>query len=93
MLNAEFPHSIAFCTARMRGALNAIAQQAESRRTRQINRLAGRLASAIDFGQVDEILAGGMHSYLDEIATQCASIHDALHQTYIAYPVEQELAD
>ena len=54
----------------------------------RVERLAGRLHASLDYGQVDEILSDNPHRFLDGIARQCQQIHNAVHQTYIAYPIE-----
>lgn len=89
ILNAEFPHSIRFSIHRMHSALQAIATVTESKRAKHVNRLAGRLKAAVDFGSIDEIFASGLHTYLSDIQRQCAIIHDAIYQAYILYPADE----
>ncbi len=43
----------------------------------------------LDYGQIDEIISFGLHSYLDDVQEQCAQIHNAIYQAYIAYPIEE----
>ncbi len=89
ILNSEFPHSIRFAANEIHSALQAVAQSTESKRARQVNRLAGRLRATLDYGQIDEIIGGGLYTYLDNVQAQCAQIHDAIYQTYITYPIEE----
>jgi hypothetical protein len=37
-------------------------------------------------------MADNVHNYLENIQRQCAQIHFAVHQQYIAYSVEAALA-
>lgn len=92
LLNADFPRSVRFAADRMQQAFQAIADATETRKTGRLNRLAGRLRAALNFGQIDEIMEGGLQAYLVDIQRQCAQIHAAIQQTYIAYPIESALA-
>ena len=55
------------------------------------DRLAGRLCASLDYGQIDEII-GDLPGYLRDIVRQAGSINTAVHQQYVAYPIEQALA-
>ena len=89
ILNPEFPHSIRFSINRIHSALQAASNMTESKRARQVNRLAGRLRATLDYGQIDEIVENGLFSYLDDIQRQCSQIHDAIYSAYISYPIEE----
>ncbi|HVU11242.1 MAG TPA: alpha-E domain-containing protein [Phototrophicaceae bacterium] len=89
ILNPEFPHSIRFAANGLHSALQAVAQSTESKRARQVNRLAGRLRATLDYGQVDEIINSGLYTYLNDIESQCNQIHDSIYHTYITYPIEE----
>jgi uncharacterized alpha-E superfamily protein len=91
LLNAEFPHAIGFSVDRLQAALHTISEMAEKRKGIRANRLVGKLRAALDFGQIDEILAADLHHYLLDIQAQCAEIHSAVHDTYVAYPIESAL--
>ncbi len=91
LLNAEFPRSIRFTAAATQAALQAVARLAGRHSAGRAERLAGRLRASLDYAQVDEILAEGIESYLRSIRTQCVGIHDAIYQTYLAYPVDAAL--
>ena len=89
LLNAEFPHSVRFSVDGIHSALHAIAQSTESKRSKHVNRLAGRLRATLDYGAVDEILANGLHGYLEDIQQQCGKIHNAIYSAYITYPADE----
>ncbi len=52
---------------------------------------AGRLKSAVDFGQVDELMTGGVAAFIADITKQCEQIHKALYSSYITYGAETVL--
>ena len=71
--------------------MKAIAGEASSRASARVERIAGRLHATLSFGQIDEITTSGLDAYLDTVLRQCAQVHGALYQTYIAYPIELAL--
>lgn len=91
LLNADFPRSVRFSASMIQSALQDVADHTGTRRGGRAERLAGRLRAALDYSQVDEILAENLHGYLESIQRQCAQIHAALYQTYIAYPIDAAL--
>jgi len=91
LLNPELPRSIRFSCAMMQAALQAISKATSTRNTGRAERLAGRLHAALDYDQIEEILNGDMHEYLENIQRQCALIHSGIYQAYIAYPIEVAL--
>jgi uncharacterized alpha-E superfamily protein len=90
VLSPEFPRSIHFAAARVQAALKAIAGLT-GRTNGRSERLAGRLLASLDYGQIDEIM-GELPSYLQDIVRQAALINSAVHQQYIAYPIDIGLA-
>ena len=73
-------------------AVREIGREVAGKRSSRVERIAGRLHATLSFGQIDEIMASGLHSYLDTVRRQCTQVHSALYQTYINYPVEAALS-
>ena len=88
LLNAQFPYTVRFAADRMNSALDEIAEMTSRRRPLQIDRIIGKMRSSLAYGQIDEIMTRDLHSYLSSIIQQCFSLHAAVHQVYIDYPVE-----
>jgi uncharacterized alpha-E superfamily protein len=91
LLDSASPRSVRFAADRIQRGLQAIATTTGSRRAAKAERLAGRLRAALDYGQVDEILADDMQAYLGGIRRQCAAMHSAIYQAYVTYSVESAL--
>jgi uncharacterized alpha-E superfamily protein len=91
LLHPTFPHSIRFSAEALETAIKEIGREAGSRRAARVERIAGRLRATLGFGQIDEIITGGLESYLHELLRQCGQVHSALYQTYISYPIEAAL--
>jgi uncharacterized alpha-E superfamily protein len=75
----------------METAIKEIGREAGSRRSARVERIAGRLRATLGFGQIDEIITGGLEAYLHELLLQCGQVHSALYQTYVSYPIEAAL--
>jgi uncharacterized alpha-E superfamily protein len=91
LLDGDSPRSVRFAADHIQRGLQAIARATGSRGAGRAERLAGRLRAALDYGQVDEILADDMHGSLSAIRRSCEGIHTAINQTYVAYSVESAL--
>src|SRR3954462_10029707 len=91
LFDAEFPHSICFSVDRMTQGLARVAPGAPPARREAVERLAGRLKAAVDFGQVDELMSGGVAAFIADITKQCEQIHKALYSSYITYGAETVL--
>lgn len=91
VLNPAFPHSVRFAVHALQESLNAIAVDTETHKGARVNRLAGRLHAMLDYGQIDEVIDGGLSSFLNDIQNRCFQLHDAVYQTYINYPIEEKL--
>lgn len=91
LFDAEFPHSICFSVDRMTDALARVAPGAPPARRAAVERLAGRLKAAVDFGQVDDLMNGGLAAFIADITKQCEQIHKVLYSSYITYGAETVL--
>jgi uncharacterized alpha-E superfamily protein len=91
LFDPEFPHSICFSVDRMTEALARVAPGAPPARRAAVERLAGRMKAAVDFGQVDELMSGGVAAFIADITKQSEQIHKALYSSYITYGAETVL--
>ena len=91
LLNAEFPHSLRFAIDMVHSALVAIGTASPARKADRAQNLTGRMRASLTFAQIDELLAGGLHGYLEGIQRECVQIHSAIHQIYINYPIQSAL--
>ncbi len=91
LLNPEFPYSIRYAAERMKCALEAIGESSAGSRAARIERIIGGLRASLAYLQIDDIMAQNIHRYLNSVIEQCRSLHAALHQVYIDYPIEAAL--
>ena len=88
LVHPEFPYSVRYSVERMYVSLDAITIQGASRHRTQILRIIGRLRSSLDFATMPELLAGDLHAFLNGVLEQCRTLHAAVHDAYIDYPIE-----
>ncbi|HEY0107653.1 MAG TPA: alpha-E domain-containing protein [Rhizomicrobium sp.] len=91
VFNEEFPHSVRFSIDRVCDSLSRVAASAPPARRAAVERLAGRLKATVDFGQIDELMAGGIVPFLADITRQCEHIHESVQLAYISYGAETVL--
>lgn len=88
LLNPEFPFSVRYSADQMNRTLHSLASISSARKTSHIERVIGKLRSSLAYVQIDEIIARDLHTYLTSIIDQCNSLHAAVHEVYIEYPIE-----
>ncbi len=92
VFDAEFPHSVCFAAQELEDSLRAIGKMNRSHRATRVNNVARRLRSTMHMNQPTDVILDSMNSHLRYVLENCGQIHHAIHQAYIAYPVEQELS-
>jgi len=90
IFDPEFPHSLRFAVDRVQEELGFLGPGATGRRARA-ERLAGRLKASLDYGQVDELMAGDIDTFLRNIQAQCKEIHQSVFDAFIGYGVDELL--
>jgi uncharacterized alpha-E superfamily protein len=89
LLNSDFPHSVRFAVEQLRKSLGAV-HEATSRKPDRLDKLAGRLTSALNYTPLEEIM-GNLHEFSVGIRRLCGNIHAGIYQVYIMYPIEAAL--
>jgi len=91
IFDSEFPHSIRFAVDRVQEELGFLGPGGATGRRVQAERLAGRLKASLDYGQVDELMAGDIDGFLRNIQTACKQIHQSTFDAFIGYSVDELL--
>jgi uncharacterized alpha-E superfamily protein len=93
LFDEEFPRSIRFCTARINEHLSELTGEADVFGQAAVpKRLAGRLNARLQFADVDAMLDGaGASALLATVTAECADIHGAVYEAFVAYPLELRL--
>ena len=91
LLTLEFPHSLRFSAEMIHTALR-LAGDLTKRDAELPVRLTGRLRATLSLTPIEEIMAEGVHGYLNHVRRQCGQVHAAVHQIYFDCPVESSFA-
>jgi uncharacterized alpha-E superfamily protein len=76
---------------RLNAALHLISDLTQ-RAAKLPTRIAGRLRAEISYSQIEEIIAAGVYTYLQNVRKECSEIHGAINEIYFDYPIEAEIA-
>ena len=91
LFNKEFPRSIRFTTARIEEHAIALSRHAESPAALAPERLAGRLSALLEFTDPAEMAKNGAGEILRTVTDECERIHLAIHESFVAYPIDERL--
>jgi uncharacterized alpha-E superfamily protein len=86
LFSEEFPRSVRFCIEKLDDALRQISGVAPRRYSNAAEKLSGRLLAELEYGTLDEVLAHGVHDYLDVLQGKFNAIGGALFDAYIFQP-------
>ncbi len=84
LLDPEFPRAIRFCLNSARESLHCISGTSPETFRNPAERLLGRLCSELAYAQVEEVLQGGLHEYLDGLQTKMNQVSQATYDTFFA---------
>ncbi|HJV40760.1 alpha-E domain-containing protein [Caulobacter sp.] len=91
VFDEDFPRSIRFATSQIEQHLTALARRVSASERAAPERLAGRLKARLQYADVDELEAVGAGPLLTTVVNECARIHEAIYETFVAYPLEMRL--
>jgi uncharacterized alpha-E superfamily protein len=80
ILREDLPRSLRFCLKQVCDSLGRV-QNAQSGETM---RLAGQMLSALQYGRISEIFAGGLHEYLTEFLESSQDLSSQIQRSFFA---------
>jgi uncharacterized alpha-E superfamily protein len=83
-LDREFPRAIQFCLLTAQQSLHSISGTPIGSFRNPPEKLLGQLCSDLTFAAVDEIIAYGLHEYLDELQTKLNQVGAGIHEVFFA---------
>lgn len=90
LFDEEFPRSLRFTTAQIEEHLGALSRTVDTGRNPP-ERLAGRLKARLQYADVGNPMDGGGAALVATALEECAAIHHAIHETFVAYSLEMRL--
>ena len=91
LLDEEFPRSIRFATAGIEEHLSATARYVDAAGHAGPERLAGRLRARLQYADMDELDVAGAGALISTVLDECAALHQAIYDTFVAYSLEMRL--
>ena len=83
--NPNFPASISYAVTRVDRALRQIGGTKGLPASNRAERLVGRLRADLSFITTDEIIAQGLHEFLDQVQVRCIEIGSAIQAAYLRH--------
>ncbi len=82
ILDRLFPRSMHFCIIRVEESLHAVTGEAEGGFSNPAEKLVGRLKAELDYMHIDDVIAQGMHQFIDGFQSQMNDVGKAIHQSF-----------
>ena len=84
MLDREFPRAMHYCLANAEDSLHAITGSSRGTFQNTAEQHLGRLRSELDYAQTEEIIADGLHEFLDAFQAKLNEVGAAIFETFVA---------
>jgi uncharacterized alpha-E superfamily protein len=88
ILSETFPHSLRFAVTELRRSLQNLAQETENRKTRELDRVLGKMHHDLEYGRAEEVVSGDMSAYFERFRQDLMRVHTLVYKLYIAWEVE-----
>jgi uncharacterized alpha-E superfamily protein len=82
LLNRDFPRSIQHCVLEAQRSLHALTGSPVGTHKNEAERLIGQLRASLDYADIEQIMKGGLHEYVDGLQSQLNSIGDAIQTLF-----------
>jgi uncharacterized alpha-E superfamily protein len=83
VLDSTFPRSIKFCANEIDAALHRISETEPGHSfANEAEKLAGRLASTLNFCDIDDLFEQGLHVFLGDVMDDLVTLVSAIQRTY-----------
>jgi uncharacterized alpha-E superfamily protein len=92
MLDREFPRAMHYCLMQAEESLHAISGSPLGTFQNLAEQRLGRLRSELDYAQIDEIIASGLHEFLDAFQAKLNHVGSAIFETFVALRPVTEVA-
>jgi uncharacterized alpha-E superfamily protein len=85
LLNRQFPRSISYCVSEAQLSLHAITGTPVKAYARQAERLLGLLQANLSYASIEDVMAEGLHQYIDVLQCSLNSIGEAIQVELFGY--------
>ena len=88
LLSETFPHSLRFAVTELRRSLQNLAEETENRKTRELDRVLGKMHHDLEYARPEEVVSGDMTAYFERFRQDLMRVHTLVHKLYISWEVE-----
>jgi uncharacterized alpha-E superfamily protein len=88
LLDREFPRAVHYCLIDADESLHAISGTRSGTFSNAAERRLGQLRSELAFTAVADIIAGGLHEFLDGLQVRLMRLGDAIRETFFVSPAD-----
>jgi uncharacterized alpha-E superfamily protein len=85
LLNRQFPRAINYCTSEAQQSLHAITGTPTDSCTYDSERLLGQLRARLSYDLISEVMASGLHEYIDGVQESVNDIGAAIQKQFFDY--------
>lgn len=89
VFDPQFPRAIHFCLNAARDSLHAISGTPLGTYRQSAEKLLGQLCSDLAYANVDDVMAAGLHEYLDDLQTKMNQVSSGIYETFFARRVPE----
>jgi uncharacterized alpha-E superfamily protein len=87
LLDRDFPRAVRFCISLAERSLLAITGGTPGNFNNRPEQLLGRLRAELEFLDIDEVMRGGLHDFIDGFQGKLNDIGDAVHEMFFQVQV------
>ncbi len=84
LLDREFPRAIHWCMLEARSSVHAISGTPTGMFRTEVEQLLGEVCSELAYAHADDIVAGGVHQYLDRLQARMNLVGAGIHEAFFA---------
>ncbi len=84
LLDREFPRAVRFCVSRAEHSLLTITGGTRGNFENRAEQYLGRLRSELDYTNIDEVFATGLHEFIDQFQGKMNEVGNAISDTFFA---------
>jgi uncharacterized alpha-E superfamily protein len=82
LLNQNFPRAISYCVRQAQESLHAVMRSPIGTYRCEAERQLGQLRARLDYVTIDDVMAGGLHEYVDDLQGALNEIGTAIHKQF-----------
>lgn len=88
ILSETFPHSLRFSVSQLRRSLQELAQQTENRKTRELDRVVGKMHHDLEYARAEEVFGGDPEGFFQRFQADLRKVHELVYRLYISWELE-----